>query len=824
MAAEDFERVEEKIDDIAEKLDTTSRKTEEVNKHFDELDKGLRDFNRAVKLAATSLDRFKSPLASSVASVASIAALYFEERSILKQKIDLQKEEVKKIQAKVAEAEKSKSQVAQQQSVAQAQIDLLKRRKKITDSIIAKESEIAKIKQRELSASGIGERKQIWEEERKARDGLRSMIDQQKELFEKTGGADIDVASELSKLEEKTKTLASEMDTSDSELEKLNNELKDATEQTNNFEKELSRLKSTKFYEAIGKTVDVLNKFVDQVRKTQKDFGIAGGQALKLEFSNLKESVKSMISAMRGKGTMVSAEEIKSAQMAFQDEFGGLITSEAAAELAAQAKEMGVSAESLAKARRTFLTSSMGNLSQAKAAEERTLAAFRRQGLTNKDAYQLIAQYSELYARNGARFAASFTKAAADAKKIGIDLNKVSQFGDSIIGDFEGFLEKSAELGAMGFGLDTSRLAEIAETGSDADLFNELRSQLAATGKDITKLRRSERLAIEGMFGMSIADMQRMAGETPTGAGGEETDPVEKSNSILSKILSVLEGWGTALKVIQGIISTVIAISSVLTERNTAEIARNTRNGGGGGDDIDIDGRRRPKGPRRGPGGRRGPRPRRGPRVPRRIPRGGGRFGAARGLLTRLGSYIPMGGGLSMGSSVGTAAAAGASGIAAIAGTVLTGLASGLAIGNMFNKSVKDGGSGTLGDFWNYNVGTSREEKEADERNNAFARSKGYNTMAEYLAAKRARPTAMIAPSANEIVGSTSTPQQSKTVAATPVNDEYIKRMEAKLDQVVRAIGSMQVKMDGKEVGKVLVDSSERVMVRGNQRLTGTSV
>jgi hypothetical protein len=115
-------------------------------------------------------------------------------------------------------------------------------------------------------------------------------------------------------------------------------------------------------------------------------------------------------------------------------------------------------------------------------------------------------------ARNGSRFQQSMARAAAEAKRIGVDLSKVNQVGDNIIGNFEGFLDSMAELGAMGFGFDTFRLAQVAETGDTSALFDELRSQLAMTGKDLTNLRRSEQLALSSAFGMNIEEFQRMAG------------------------------------------------------------------------------------------------------------------------------------------------------------------------------------------------------------------------------------------------------------------------------------------------------------------------
>jgi hypothetical protein len=111
-------------------------------------------------------------------------------------------------------------------------------------------------------------------------------------------------------------------------------------------------------------------------------------------------------------------------------------------------------------------------------------------------------------------------------------------------------------------------LAEIAETGDDAALFDELRSQLAATGKDITKLRRSERLALENAFGLNISDMLAMSGETVDGGGEDTVDLQKKTNEWLSTAVDRAEA---TVKAVQAVASG-IGLANILLrliERNT---------------------------------------------------------------------------------------------------------------------------------------------------------------------------------------------------------------------------------------------------------------
>lgn len=747
MAADDFK---EELEEIKDKLD-------DINENFEDVRKISSNFKSTQRSLLSSIEKIKSPLLSAVASITTTALNYGIERKIVQDRIKKLKTEENKNKEKLTTLVDTVAKKKQENSILTASIksaqDREKKKKQIEDEINAKQSEIAKIAQRQ--ANGQKETLAKWEQERKAREELRKLKEDNSDIFTND--------SELSTLQEQLKQNEQTLEESEQSIKELTASVETTSSELKEYESQLGKLNTTKLLQTTLSLTEALNKFIGTIRQTQQEFGIAGGQALKLQFNNLMLSVQSAFGALTGE-MFVSAKEIGDVQSSFRKEFGGLITSESAKELAQRAKELGVTSEELAKARRVFLTSSMGNLATAKAAEERTITAFRRQGLTNKDAYELIAQYSELYARNGARFAASFTRAAADAKKIGVDLNKVSQFGDSIIGDFEGFLERSAELGAMGFGIDANRLAQIAETASDADLFNALRSELASMGKDITRLRRSERLALEDMFGMTISDMQRMASPT----GGEKLTPQEETNTLLSNLISIAEGLTVIGGVVQTGLLTSIAYFTSLTAAATSA------------------------------------------KIPAALGTLGSVFGyGLAGMAGVLGgSAIGMGmGGTALGSSTGS-----------IIGTILGGIAGsffgpggtmiGMSLGGMAGGAL--GGYVTSGDDVVSKPGYGDRMLVTPTSTIALNNSDNIIAYADDLI--------------SGISGATKYPLGTLNNNNSGLTEAYITRMEAKLDQLVRAIGSMEVKMDGKEVGKVLINSSERVMVRGNQRLTGTSL
>jgi putative intracellular protease/amidase len=549
----------------------------------------------------------------------------------------------------------------------------------------------------------------------------------------------------------------------------------------------------------LDKFVKALDDMINAVRKTQQQFGIAAGQAAQLKIDNFVSSFKSFATTVLtlGKKAGVTAQEIENAQAAFQAEFGGVITSGAAENIARQAKEMGVGAGELAKARRVFMTQTMGNTGQAAAQQDKFINEFKKKGLTSKDAMAAIGQNSELLARNGTRFATSFARAAAEARKIGVDLGKVDQVGDNIIGDFEGFLEKQAELGAMGFGFDSNKLAEVAETGDTGALFNELRSQLASTGKDITKLRRSEQLALSGAFGISMEELQRMA--APGGGSGEELTDQEKTNKFLERLVNSGE-------VVAKILGGMAAIAGGIQVALLTRIAYNTMNMSGalGNFTRATGGAPAAGGTPSVPGGTSAP-----SGMTKAL--GGAKMGAKVGALTGIVS------GIAEYQESGDIKKALGRGLANMAGSVIGGALGSFipipGVGTMLGAT-----AGSFAANWLFDkvFGTADDlmskpgygERTLVTPTRAIALNNNDNIVAY--------ADDLMATSAGLQFGALGqfAPQ---TPTSAPVNNINVdlSKLEAKLDAVVRAIGSMDVKLDGNKVGQVIVSNDQRAAQAG---------
>lgn len=298
-------------------------------------------------------------------------------------------------------------------------------------------------------------------------------------------------------------------------------------------------------------SVKRLSDSINALADTQRRLGVSLTTAVDVRIGALAQSSKSQILAVKGLvdaikgvkssfGPPVRPQDILEAQQAYAEEFGAIISSAAGRGLAQEASRMGVTADKIVKSTRIFMGASLNDYNRALGMQSKFMTAFRGQGLAPRAAYEAIIKYSDLIARNGDRFAMGFARAAADAKKIGADLNKIEQFADSMADDFEGFLEKQGELAAMGFQFDSSRLLTASASGSTEDFLNELRSQLANTGKNLENLNRFERRAIENAFGVNIGEIQRLAGVTPNIQGTGEG--MENTQSLVSDIKRLLEG------------------------------------------------------------------------------------------------------------------------------------------------------------------------------------------------------------------------------------------------------------------------------------------
>jgi hypothetical protein len=375
----------------------------------------------------------------------------------------------------------------------------------------------------------------------------------------------------------------------------------------------------------------------------------------------------------------------------------------------------------------------------------------------------------------------------------------------------------------MGFGFDTNKLAELAESGDTGALMGELQSQLASTGKDITKLRRSEQLALSEAFGLSMEDLQRMG--APGGGSGEETLSPEELQKDANKSLGDLVFRADAIVGILGTIATVVAaINTQMIARTFTMRGANLRAGAS----RVMSGIR---GSRLGTAvGGMGTMARVGTGLG--VGLAGAALGAGGEKLTEAG-YKKTGGAVSALGEVAKYA-----GIGMMFGPV--GAAVGALVGAIIGvtknfDAFKEMASAVFGGFKTafsllsekiMGAGTWMAENlnpfnwiQKKIKGDDVVSKSGYGertlvTPTQTIALNNndnvlAYADDMVSGAANEGVRMLSYGALAPKETAAPQINIDMSRLEAKLDAVVNAIASMRVEMDGTKVGKILVNSNE---------------
>jgi hypothetical protein len=379
------------------------------------------------------------------------------------------------------------------------------------------------------------------------------------------------------------------------ELEKNKNKLKEATDAQHKTKLKLTELQTQAVRQAeelktleikkvknaldgISKTVNTFAKalmgFVDKIYETQQTVGVEMGSASRIYGNALLSRAKSLV-GLTG-GPILDAKEIIDATKAFKSEFGTILSPGEAEKIAGEAKRLGVSSDEYVKAKRAFL----GTGANEDTVRQNAIQQFKNAGLAGADAIKFAAENADLLAVAGEKYSDSLFRAAAEAKKIGVNLSDIEKFANNIVGDFEGSLEKFSELSAMGIELDFNQIAAVSATGTDEEILNTLKQQLQQSGIRGEELQtnRQLRLALTQATGMDESTIMRLSGQA---AAPKEATIPEQQLGVLEKILERLAGWGTIL----GTIATSAAqfIPAIMSLRTGGGISGLLGKGGAAG-------------------------------------------------------------------------------------------------------------------------------------------------------------------------------------------------------------------------------------------------
>jgi hypothetical protein len=412
---------------------------------------------------------------------------------------------------------------------------------------------------------------------RQRRDELTSALElyqqdiQQAQMHQ--AAAEVDkLAFEATGLTNEIKDLEDTITRNDDVLSKLPVEIQSLTLQAQRLsdsiqEKEINiaQLKLDKLNtvaQAFTKVGEALIQLREKIFSIQQELGTTFGTAINVAAGALVNRVTSFFSS----GPLLSFQESIDAVNAFQKEFGGLLTRGEAQRIAQASKLLGVSAETFVKAQRSFL------LVGGDVTKNTFIGQFRAAGLTAANALKFAAENANLVAIAGSKYANELARAAANAQRIGIGLDRTEALADGIVGDFEGALERFSELRAMGVEVDFNRLAAVAGTGTPQEVLSELQGQLGGNQNLLNELQRNRflKVSLERDLGLNVAEITRLAGGEA--AKSPEETQAEKDRTVRDQILervgTVVKGIGSLIVAFAGLNGFILA-NTIATNANT---------------------------------------------------------------------------------------------------------------------------------------------------------------------------------------------------------------------------------------------------------------
>ena len=318
--------------------------------------------------------------------------------------------------------------------------------------------------------------------------------------------------------------------------------------------------------QALSTAGQSLTDLRDKIYNLQDKLGTTFSTAVDTGAGALMNMATSLFTA----GPALSFQDTIDAFNAYQKEFGTLLTAGAARDIAQGAKQFGTDITTFTKAQRAFLVGPNSVANQAKI-QQSFVTQFRAAGLTANQAF--AANNANLVAIAGDKYADALARAAANSQRIGVGLNRTEALADSIVGNFEGALERFSELRAMGVEIDFNELARVAGTGTPEEVFDTLSQQLGGNQKLLSELQSNRflKVALEQDLGLDISEIRRLA-SGDAGLPAEATKEEKIENGIIA---GIMKGLGPLLSGF-GFLASAVGINTLASYANTKALLLKT--------------------------------------------------------------------------------------------------------------------------------------------------------------------------------------------------------------------------------------------------------
>ena len=263
-------------------------------------------------------------------------------------------------------------------------------------------------------------------------------------------------------------------------------------------------------------------------------FGFIAEQLKKIAEGDFKGLAKDF--AMAGKNFLlgVSESDIVGAMNAMKAISGEILSTEDATRIAQTATTLGMSSDNMMNVAKQMQLAGSGAANLNEAMDQVSALAIDMGALEADNVKDIdgimkdIAANTEAFAAYGKDGGANMIKAAAHAKKLGLELSSIVKISDSLL-EFEDSIEKEMEASLMiGKQLNYDRARALALEGDMAGAAREVANQVGGLS-GFNQMNVLQKRSLAASVGLDVSEFQKLLG----GGGEEEKDPVIKSQDEL---------------------------------------------------------------------------------------------------------------------------------------------------------------------------------------------------------------------------------------------------------------------------------------------------
>ena len=290
--------------------------------------------------------------------------------------------------------------------------------------------------------------------------------------------------------------------------QKVTNEIKKQSKFKAEFAKNLKKsvLKLLGMGGLIGSIVKGFKAFSARVDELGTAFGVIGTKELRDDLIEAERQVA---------GIGMNLQDVITITSTLTDNFG-LSTDEAAnlsAKIADSGKALGLNVNESADLFGSLISIGQLSADQAENFAESTYQLAQANKVNPKAVMQDMAKSSQLIAKFGADNLQSISKAAIQARKLGLELSTVDSISSSLL-NFQDSITKQFEAEViLGRRLDLQRARQLALTGDLSSMMDEVLKQVGGEAK-FNKMNVLERQALADTIGVSVGEMAKLVKKT----------------------------------------------------------------------------------------------------------------------------------------------------------------------------------------------------------------------------------------------------------------------------------------------------------------------